>query len=176
MRALIITIVLSRAAHADDGPRDADVATWLSAGATAASYAAVAVPLGLDAADTKLGKISLGAGGVGILLAPSLGQVYADKYTASGPLVVRIIAIPTAAFGALVTYAECEDVPFECSASAAPWGTGVVIGAGVAFFAATVWELATVGESARAFNRRWRDPPAFSIVPTGSGVAVAGSW
>jgi hypothetical protein len=68
----------------------------------------------------------------------------------------------------------CENE--RASNPAAPWGTGVVIGAGAMFAGATVWELFTVGDAARAYNRRWRDPPPSSIVPTGSGLAVAGRW
>ena len=178
MRVLLIVIALCATAHADepDGPRDPAVATWLSVGATAASYAAVGVTYGTGVTDTKPGRVVFAAGLAGIWLAPSLGQVYADSDRASGGLVLRIVALPTAALGVAAIAVECGITFDDCAASEHRIGTGVIVGATAMLVGGTVWELLTVGDSARRFNRRWRDPPSVSVVPTTSGFAVAGRF
>lgn len=173
--ALAILVLLCRVAVADtpeeSGPKSPRMATVLSVSATAAGYAALGITYAV-AGRSRSGLVAYTFGGTLALVGPSLGRAYAENYTASGGFLLRLAALPTTVIAGLVVAAECEDLE-PCPGH--PIGTGMLVGAGAMIVAGTIWELVTVGDQARRYNRRWRSAPV-TLVPTRHGLALAGSF
>lgn len=178
MRALLIVTLLAGTARADDddtGPKNPALATWLSAGSTAAGYGILGTIAATGHWRSDGARIPFVIGGTLALVGPSFGHLYAQVPT-SGGAYLRLAALPAGLVAMIVTNAECEELE-PCPGH--PIGTGILVTAGAMIVAGSIWDIATAGHAARRYNRSWHRAPV-TLVPTLSdtqaGFAVAGSF
>lgn len=198
VRLVAIAILLaSTAARADgdtEGPpgqavpdtaaaKSENTALGLSVGGPFAS-AGVAV-LGLKLASgpeagtirKEVGGLLAFAGGAGIVLGPSFGELYAGKYLTGG-MDLRLGGLAVMGVGAIAAAlskgVDCRDLDCPKNPNTSGADAVIVVGA-VLYGAGWIYDVANARATVREYNRAHGSLSA-TLVPTGNGVALAGTF
>jgi hypothetical protein len=131
-------------------PLSEAAALQLSLYGTALSWAAVATSLALDHNNSAGGPLFV-LGGIGTLLAPSFGHIYANSFLTRG-LGLRVLGL-----GVLIGLVTVE-AKSECEESCNNRGVvGIALGALGLYAWGTVDDIATAPRAVRRYNERLRN-------------------
>ncbi|HEX8106154.1 MAG TPA: hypothetical protein VF516_00435 [Kofleriaceae bacterium] len=198
VRLVAIAILLaSTAAHADsdtEGPpgqavpdtaaaKSEDTALGLSAVGPFASAGVLMLGVklgnGPEAGTIRkgVGGVLVFAGGAGILLGPSFGEFYAGKYLTGG-MGLRLGGLGVMGLGAIAAALargfDCRDLDCPKNPNTSGADAVIVVGA-VLYGAGWIYDVANARATVREYNRAHGSLRAM-LVPTGNGVAVAGTF
>jgi hypothetical protein len=179
--AVAVVAVLAfttRLAAADEvAPETKDRATafWLSGGGTG-----VSIGLALAGGFTHHPTLST-VGGVGLLVAPSAGEIYAGKVFTAG-MGIRLVSLGVAVIGA-AELASCTFPLVEAGGCSGGGGGGaaLLILGGLGYWSGIIYDIATAGSAVDDYNQRLRLRVTPTVIPTASsgpavGLGITGSF
>lgn len=168
---LLACVVIPRAARADEErapePASPGIALALATGMTGA--AGVVYLVAAEADDDRVKVASVLTATTLMVIGPSAGHLYAgDSGEAVGMSLVRAGGLGVAFYG----FSRMVDDLDDCAEACGDHGLLVAVGGLGIWSAAAIYDLIDAPRAAARANARRR----MSIVPTGTGLAVAGRF
>jgi hypothetical protein len=176
---LVVVLAFTRTVSADDDLKSPETATWLSIGVTTGGLALFGTSLAFADRRSRWWSFPMATGLTAVAVGPSTGSLYvqgAQKWSLSGGAGLRLGAGVFAALTAItIALYECDAVPEDtlCDGRVQTTLFGT---AAATFVAGAVWDIATVGNEARAYNRAHGLALRPLVAPGVNGLALVGRF
>jgi hypothetical protein len=173
MRVIVVAVVvlgLASAVRAD--PRDEPAKSVATAMAWSIGVTAVGVAAGIDAAvarDPGQQSAMFAFGSLGVLVGPSIGRIYAHRPWSAG-LAIRALGFTGVVMGEVIAQLPQQRPRFQDTSPSPVQMTGLVYAMAGVMALGALMDLASTPSAVDDYNH------SIAIVPTGTGLAVAGSF